>query len=164
MKKNYYTYIDGRLFYDNFTRSQKLRFNKILTDDDIIQKYKNSEGLNIQLDYNKKIKTFVFEEKPHKFNFKYTNDTIIILYKNIEIWGEYLSQEEITETGSENNAEIIAECIELATLDKDNYFYKKIDNNKRVEKILEKIVNSKILFHELTQELKNYLLKLKKSQ
>ena len=52
--------------------------------------------------------------------------------------------------------------MEISTLDKDNYFYKKIDNNKQVEKALEKIVNSKTLFEELKTNLKIYLLKLKK--
>ena len=163
MKKDYYTYIDNRLFYNGFTRSQKLRFNKILTKDDIIQTYKEAGALCIQLDYNEKIKKIVFEEKPKNFTFKYENDTIIILYKGLEVWGADLEREEIEEL--ENDCflcDVILEGLEVSTLDKDNYFYKKIDNNKRIEKTLEKIVNSKTLFKELKIKLKNYLLDLKK--
>lgn len=61
MKKCYYVYIDNRLYYDNFTRAEKLKLNKIITSEDIVQTYQEGNTIFVQLDHlSKKVLNIVY--------------------------------------------------------------------------------------------------------
>jgi hypothetical protein len=63
MKKVYYVYFTNGLYFDSFTRSQKIKLTKVVNESDIIQQYKENGNLCIQLDYNDKVKKIINNER-----------------------------------------------------------------------------------------------------